>query len=201
MKKWFFDADYLQACNCDYGCPCEFSAPPTTGSCHGVGVWRIEHGQYDGLSLDGLGLGFAAIWPKAIHEGNGTVCLFVDEKASPEQRGALLEIGSGAAGGLPFEILATTFSTLLEPRFVPFEFNLDGLQSSARLGDKLRIALEPIKNPVTGNPEQVAINHGTGFIFQKAECASAREGAVELEEMSFSYPDKAGFVARIHYGN
>ena len=50
---------------------------------------------------------------------------------------------------------ALPFSTLLEPRFVPFEFNLDGLQSSARLGDKLRIALEPIKNPVTGDPEQV----------------------------------------------
>jgi hypothetical protein len=45
------------------------------------------------------------------------------------------------------------------------------------------------------------VNHGTGFIFKTAECASAREGAVEIQEMSFSYPDKAGFVARIHYGN
>jgi hypothetical protein len=202
MTKWFFDADYLQACNCDYGCPCEFSAPPTTGSCHGVGVWKIENGKYGELSLDGLGLGFAAKWPKAIHEGHGTVCLFVDEKASAEQREALLDIGSGKAGGLPFEILATTMDTLLEPRFVPFDFKLDGLQSSARLGDKLlHIALEPIKNPATGNPEQVGVNHGTGFIFQTAECASAREGFVAVDEMKFSYPDKAGFVARIHYGN
>jgi hypothetical protein len=201
MKKWFFDADYLQTCNCDYGCPCEFSAPPTAGFCEGLGVWKIERGQYDGLSLDGLGLGFAAKWPKAIHEGHGTVCLFVDEKATAEQRAALLEIGSGKAGGLPFEILATTMDTLLEPRFVPFDFKLDGLQSSARLGDDFRIALEPIKNPVTGDPEQVAVNHGTGFIFKTAECASAREGAVQIDEMKFSYPDKAGFVARIHYGN
>ena len=73
--------------------------------------------------------------------------------------------------------------------------------SSARLGDNLRIALEPIKNPVTGDPEQVAVNHGTGFIFKEAECASAREGAVAIEELNFSYPDKAGYVARIHYGN
>ena len=27
--KWTMEADYLQACNCDYGCPCEFQAPPT----------------------------------------------------------------------------------------------------------------------------------------------------------------------------
>jgi hypothetical protein len=201
MKKWFFEADYLQACNCDYGCPCEFAAPPTTGFCEGMGAWRIERGDYDGLSLDGLGLGFAAKWPGAIHEGNGTVLLFVDEKASAAQRDALLAIGSGQAGGLPFEILATTFSTLLEPRFVAFDFHLDGLQSSVRLGDGFRIALEPIKNPVTRESEQVTVTHGTGFIFKTAECASAREGAVDFKEMQFSYPNKAGFIARIHYGN
>ena len=144
MKKWFFEADYLQACNCDYGCPCEFAAPPTTGFCEGAGVWKIERGKYGDLSLDGLGLAFAAKWPGAIHQGNGTVCLFVDERASKEQREALLEIGSGKAGGLPFEILATTFSTLLEPEFVPFKININGLESTARLGDNFRIALEPI---------------------------------------------------------
>lgn len=116
MKKWNFEADYLQACNCDYGCPCEFSAPPTMGFCEGMGAWRIERGDYDGVSLDGLGLAFAAKWPGSIHEGNGSVLLYVDEKASAEQREALIAIGAGQAGGLPFEILATTFSTLLEPQ-------------------------------------------------------------------------------------
>ena len=201
MKKWFFEADYLQSCNCDYGCPCEFSAPPTTGFCEGLGAWRIERGDFDGVKLDGLGLGFAAKWPGAIHEGNGTICLFVDEQASAEQREALLAIGAGQAGGLPFEILATTMSTLLEPQFAKFEFHIDGLQSSVRIGEGFRIALEPIRNPVTREPEQVAVNHGTGFIFKVAECASAREGSVDVEKMSFSYPDKAGFIARIHYGN
>lgn len=201
MKKWFFDADYLQACNCDYGCPCEFAAPPTPGFCHGVGVWKIDKGNYGDLPLDGTGLAFAAKWPGAIHEGNGTVCLFVDEKANPAQREALLEIGSGKAGGLPFEILATTFSTLLEPQFVPFDVKINGLESTARLGENFRIALEPIKNPVTGNAEQVTVEHGTGFIFKTAECASAREGSVAIDKMKFSYPNKAGFLARIHYGN
>jgi hypothetical protein len=201
MPKWSFDADYLQACNCDYGCPCEFSAPPTDGFCEGIGVWKIERGHFDDVSLDGLGVAFAAKWPGAIHEGDGTVCLFVDERANEAQRNALLEIGSGKAGGLPFEILATTFSTLMEPQFVQFDVNVDGLNSTARLGDGFRIALEPIKNPVTREPEQVAVNHGTGFIFQTAECASAREGSIAVDGMEFSYPDKAGFVARVHYGN
>ncbi len=201
MKKWFFEADYIQSCNCDYGCPCEFSAPPTTGFCEGMGAWKIERGEYDGVKLDGLGLGFAAKWPGAIHEGNGAVCLFVDEKASPEQREALINIGSGQAGGLPYEILATTFATVLDPQFTTFDWKIDGLQSSVSAGSGFRIALESIKNPVTKEPEQVAVNHGTGFIFKTAECASAREGSVNVDQMSFSYPDKAGFIARIRYGN
>lgn len=201
MKKWFFEADYLQACNCDYGCPCEFSAPPTMGYCEGLGAWNINRGEYDGLSLDGLALAFAAKWPGAIHEGNGTVGLFISEQANSFQREALFAIGSGEAGGLPFEILATTFTTLLEPQFVPFRFNINGVHSSVDVGGKIRISLEPIKNPVTREPEQVAVNHGTGFVFKDAECASAREGRVDAENMTFSYPDKAGFISRIRYGN
>ena len=42
----------------------------------------------------------------------------------------------------------------------------------------MRIFLDPISNPVTREPEQVTVNHGTGFIFKTAECASARDGSV-----------------------
>ena len=57
--KWSFEADFLQACNCDYGCPCEFSAPPTNGGCEGMVAWRINRGNYGSVKLDGVGLGFA----------------------------------------------------------------------------------------------------------------------------------------------
>src|SRR5216684_1824484 len=150
--KWNMEADYLQACNCDYGCPCEFSAPPTRGFCEGVGAWRINHGKYGDVSLNGLNVGFAARWPKAIHEGNGTICVFVDEKANQAQRDALLTIASGKAGGLPFEILATTFSKMLDPMFVPFQFNLNGRNSSVKMGDAVTAKLAPILNPVTREP-------------------------------------------------
>ncbi len=199
--KWFFEADYIQACNCDYGCPCEFAAPPTSGFCEGLGAWRISNGRYGELSLNGLGLAFAARWPKAIHEGNGTVCLFFDEKASPQQRDALMQIASGQAGGLPFEILVTTFSKILEPLFVPFQFNFNGKNSSVRVGQQLAATVAPIKNPVTGEPESVRIEHETGFIFKVAECVSADEMKVAVGELNFSWPKKAGFVCQIRYGN
>jgi hypothetical protein len=199
--KWFFEADYLQACNCDYGCPCEFSAPPTPGFCEGMGAWNISRGKFGDCSLDGLGVGFAARWPKAIHDGNGTVCLFIDERANAEQRDALLQIGSGAAGGTPFEILATTFTTLLEPQFLPFEFDLAGVNSRVRIGDSASMALESIKIPVTGAPEQVRVEHGTGFVFKSADAVSAKEFRVSAGGLKFSWPNKAGFVTKVQYAN
>jgi hypothetical protein len=199
--KWTFDAEYLQACNCDYGCPCEFSAPPTRGSCEGMGAWRISRGSYGDLKLDGLALGFAVRWPKAIHEGNGTLCVFVDEKANAKQREALLQIASGKAGGLPFEILATTISKVLDPQFVPFQFTINGKNSRVSMGKAVVVAMEPIKNPVTGDEESVRVEHGTGFIFKQAECVSAEEMRVAVGDLNFSWPKKAGFVTEVKYGN
>jgi len=199
--KWSLEADFLQACNCDYGCPCEFSAPPTKGFCEGTGVWKIAKGNYGSLSLDGLAVGFAAHWPKAIHEGNGTLALFIDERASKEQREALLTICSGQAGGLPFEILVNTFSKVLDPIFTPIEVKMDGRNSAAKIGDQLHVQVEPIKNPVTGEPEDVRVEHGTGFIFKSADAVSGKTCKVDVPGLAFSWPDKAAFVTRVHYSN
>jgi hypothetical protein len=199
--SWSFDADYLQACNCDYGCPCEFSAPPTPGFCEGTGTWRIKTGRCGNVPLDGLCLAFAAHWPKAIHLGGGTLTAFIDERANQEQRRALENIVLGKLGGLPFEILATTFSTVQETRFVPFEFRLAGRNSGARIGNDVAFDLEPVKNPVTGEPEFVRIEHATGFIFRGAEVVSARELSVSAGTINFQYSDKAGFVTEVHYQN
>ncbi len=199
--KWSLEADFIQACNCDYGCPCEFSAPPTRGFCQGTGAWSITKGNLGGLSLDGLCVAFAAHWPKAIHEGGGTLALFVDERANAQQREAILTICSGKAGGMPFEILVQTFSTVLDPVFTRIEFKMNGRDSSVHIGSHLNVELEPIKNPVTGEPESVGVVHGTGFIFKNAEAVSGRVCRVDTPGLKFDWPHKAGFFTRVAYSN
>jgi hypothetical protein len=99
-KKWHIHGDYLLGCNCDYGCPCNFNAPPTKGFCEGAIGFRVEDGAYNGVRLDGLSTFIGVKWPGAIHEGNGTASIYIDEKASAEQRDALIKIISGEAGKL-----------------------------------------------------------------------------------------------------
>ncbi len=198
--KWSFEADFIQGCNCDYGCPCEFQAPPTRGFCEGVGAYHITKGRYGNVKLDGLGLAFVARWPGAIHQGNGTAALLYDERAKPEQREALLQIATGQAGGMPFELIAATMSKLLPPQFAAFKWASKGRSASVKIGKLLTLSSEPIKNPVTGDTESVKIVHATGFIFKEADATSANMKA-SVGELNYTHTGKAGFASKIKYSN
>ena len=72
--SWAIEADYYQTCNCDYGCPCEFEAPPTTGFCEGIGAYKIKKGNHGDVSLDGLGFAFALHSPRGHPRGKPPWC-------------------------------------------------------------------------------------------------------------------------------
>jgi hypothetical protein len=106
IPDWRLKADYVETCNCDYGCPCNFSGFPTGGFCRALVLYHIEKGSYgQDISLDGLDTVYAASWPKAIHEGNGTMQLFITQNSNEKQRNALVNILSGKAkGDGPFQL-------------------------------------------------------------------------------------------------
>ena len=84
---------------------------------------------------------------------------------------------------------------------MPFEFHINGRNSSVQIGSVMSVSVEPIKNPVTGEPENVRIQHATGFVFKEAECVAASQMDTKLKDLKFSWPGKAGFVAQVKYGN
>ena len=53
-EHWRLNGTVLIACNCDWGCPCNFNAPPTTGKCEGGWTWHIDRGSFGDVTLDGL---------------------------------------------------------------------------------------------------------------------------------------------------
>ena len=106
-----------------------------------------------------------------------------------------------SAGGQPFEIIVSLVTKLLGPHFVPFDFNIDGRNSSVKMGDAMSMAFEPIKNPMTGEPENSRVEHKTGFLFKAADVVSASDGQISIEGLEFSSPDKNGFVTKVSYSN
>jgi hypothetical protein len=124
----------LQGCNCEWGYPCNFNAPPSHGSCNGAWAGHIDEGNFGGTSLAELNFAIGAHWPLAIHLGNGEGFALIDERADLEQRQGLVSILTGKTGG-PFGILASTMTTLHTPQYVPFNFKLYGARSSVSAGE------------------------------------------------------------------
>ena len=86
MAAWQLNGNVLIACNCDWGCPCNFNARPSRGHCEGGWIWVIEQGHVNDVRLDGLGLAVFADWPGAIHEGAGAPPVYMDDRADGAQR-------------------------------------------------------------------------------------------------------------------
>jgi len=175
---WMIKGPKIISCNCDYGCPCEFNAPPSHGMCEGLECMEIEEGHFADVRLDGMRCAAAYRWPGPVHEGGGIVQGFIDERADEAQRQALLTILSGEeqAPDTAFNIYGATFSKEFDPVFAAIEFACDLERRTARFAvpGHLEMTTEPIRNPVTGKEHRAQIRLPDGFEFREAEMASGR---------------------------
>ena len=156
MAGWGLNGNVLIACNCDWGCPCNFNARPSHGHCEGGWIWAIEKGHVDDVRLDGLAVALFADWPGAIHEGGGRAAAYIDERANPAQSAALVRVLRGELGG-PWGLFIKTYE-LGQPDSARFELSLAGHASRATIADVAELELQTIRNPVTQaevHPEMV----------------------------------------------
>ena len=172
MTAWNVSGDILIACNCDFGCPCNFNAPPSRGSCEGGWLWLIERGHVGDVRLDGLGVALYAKWPGAIHEGGGRAVSFVDERANDAQRAAATRLLRGEIGG-PWGLFIKTYD-LQPPIAVPFDVQMAEHGSRARLGDAVELELDTIRNPVTQALVHPEVVLPEGLVVRRAGMAASR---------------------------
>jgi hypothetical protein len=198
--KWAFTADYVETCNCDYGCPCNFNGFPTNNRCEALVGYHIRHGHYGTVALAGLDCVYAAAWPNPIHEGNGSATLFISDKASAPQRDALVEILSGRAGGEgPFAIFGGTITVWHEPQFVPIEFVFNGNSSRFAVPGYLEVALEGFTNPVTGERHNLKIELEKGFIWKVANAAKTKVMKIFGGGLKFAHPGQNAFHTIVEF--
>jgi hypothetical protein len=167
LAAWQLTGDVLIACNCDWGCPCNFNARPSRGHCEGGWIWLIGKGHVDRVGLDGLGLAVFADWPGAIHEGGGRAVCYMDDRADAAQRAALTRVLRGEFGG-PWGLFIKTYE-LAAPGFAHFDVKIADHASQATIGDVAELELQTIRNPVTQAevhpemvlPEGLVVKHGS----------------------------------------
>ena len=165
--------DVLIACNCDWGCPCNFQALPSRGFCEGGWIWLIDDGEVDGVRVGGLGVALFAKWPGAIHEGGGQAVSYIDARADETQRGVLAGLLRGEFGG-PWGVFGKTYQ-LAEPSVVPFDVTFAAHGSRARVGEVVRLELAKMRNPVTQAEIHPEVVLPEGMVVKRGVLAASRE--------------------------
>jgi hypothetical protein len=194
---WELKGTVIVACNCDYGCPCNFNSLPTAGKCEGTWTWHVERGTFGETSLDDLNFTVCVNWPGAIHEGNGEALILVDERADEAQRNAIETLIGGDAGG-PWGVLAWTWPTIHGPKPVAYDLHLDGVKTRVKAGDSYEVVSETIKNPVSGAEVHPGARLPEGIVFKEADFGSSTAFRVS-DGIAYEHPGKYTAVGPFEY--
>jgi hypothetical protein len=204
MIDWELHGIEFGNCNCDYACPCQFNGRPNRGFCEASVGTLVERGHYGEVRLEGVRAAVQYQWPGAVHEGNGTMQLYLDDRASPEQRDAMLAIMTGAdtdEAATMWWIFAAMCPTKLEPKVVRIETEIDVPARRGRVvvAGGFETTGRPILNPVTGKEHRVRIDLPEGFEYAIAEIGSAStrsEGPLAI-----NLDDSYGQFCELHMNN
>ena len=202
MAEWHIAGSYVEACNCDPGCGCNFRGFPSSpeGNCEALLAHAIQAGSYDGLDLAGANVAWALWWPGAIHDRGGRGHAYVGCR-SDEQFEALARIWRGEEGYGFFEIFN---STLDEPSAVDrasVSMEIDGTRSRVTVEGVGESVLTPLTNPVTGAENDIRIVKSGGFVWRDGHIAQSEILRVELPEMSFELSGRHAVFTRFGYSN
>jgi hypothetical protein len=199
---WKIAGKKLGACNCNYGCPCEFNAPPTYAECEGLEAMEIEKGHFGQVSLDGLRYVAMFRWPGPVHEGRGEAQAIIDERATEAQREALLKILSGEEQEptTVFNIYGSTIETEHETLFAPitFEWDAEALHGLVHVPDVVDLKLQPIRNPVTGKDHRAIIHLPDGFEFR--DCHMTSSTFTGWGDITYHHDGRYGQIWHAAYG-
>ena len=202
QTKYRVKANYIEVCNCAPGCNCNFGGFPDHGKCEALAAMQISEGTFGNVDLAGMKAIVAVKWPGAIHDGDGTAVVFIDDSASQDQVDGLATILTGQAGGMPWEILASTISSAVGPVVTPIQMTMNGRNSHFSIAGVLEAQMVPLRNPVTGEENEVHIVFPNGgMIWNDGDIATTSVMHIEHEVITFDHHGQSGTFAPVDWSN
>ena len=189
--SWNLRGTYVEFCNCDPGCGCNFKGSPTSpeGNCEAFVANLIEEGRYADLQLAGAKVAWALWWPGAIHDKGGRGHAYVDCETE-DQFEAIRTIWRGDAGHEYFTIFNSTLDEPTAVERATVNLTIAGRESRIEVPGAGSAQMEPLRNPVTGVEYNVRIVKPGGFIWKAGEIAKSTRLKVDLPEMAFDVSDR-----------
>ena len=141
----------LEVCTCNVLCPCWVGEDPDNKTCDTVIAWGIEKGSIEGVDVSGLTMAVSAHIPKNILiPKSWKAVVFVDERATAEQEGAMIRLFTGQLGGAVAD-LAGLIGEVVAVERSPITFTVEGGKGRLTIGKLVEAEMAPFVG-ATGNP-------------------------------------------------
>ena len=195
--SWSLKGQFFEACNCEAACPCVFLSPPTEDDCTALVGWQIDEGAFDDTRLDGLNVALAVYSPGHMAQVKWQVVLYLDDRASEAQSGALATIFSGQAGGHPAR-LAGHIGEVLGAGPASIKFESEGKRASMKIAGIADVAIAAIAGQ--GDAEITIGNHPLAIAPGFAAVVSRSEHLTYDDHgMKWELSEKNGFYSPFTY--
>ena len=146
VPAWNIKGSFFENCNCELLCRAHihFSKLCDHERCIGHWAFHFDEGRYGETPLDGLNAFVLGDSPRVMAEGNWTQAIYIDERASGQQRDVVERILTGRAGGT-WAKLAPLVGKRMPTRFVRITYRREGKRWSMTVEGVAEAFAEPIR--------------------------------------------------------
>jgi hypothetical protein len=199
MEKWALKGELILNCSCTIFCPCVISLgkhPPTEGNCQGWAGIRIDKGHSGDTDLSGLNVALLLDIPGNMGRGNWTAAAYIDERASDEAFGKLVNIFSGKARGTTglFSILVSTF---LGAEKAPVSFEREGEKRRLVVPKKIMGEIEPVPGKDPG--KHLVVTNTEYWMGPDITVAKANQGRVRAFGRVWDFDGRSAEICEIDW--
>ncbi len=150
--SWSASGEYMEACNCDFLCPCiprNSTTPATHDSCKVALAFEIREGYYGTTSMAGVQFILVAETKAIMSHGEWIAGLIIDHGASDEQAAGVAVIASVEGNG-PLGRLASLISDFRGVERAEIKFEKSGGNVSVVVDgmiDQSLVGVESVAKP------------------------------------------------------
>ena len=185
MATYDVEGSILEACSCSAPCPCWIGEDPHGGRCDSFVAYRIDRGTIRGLDVSGLAFAFVARIPGNVLKGNWTAAIYVTDRATSEQKAAILDVWTGKCGG-PLADLAALVSEIKGIHDAPIEFRLEKGKGTLRIGRQVEAEMAPYTD-ARGTPTTISNTIFSTIPGSPAYVAKATHHRVNIPEYGMQW--------------
>ena len=136
----------LEVCNCNVLCPCWIGEDPDNGTCDGIVGYHVDRGTVDGVDVSGRSFVMLAHIPGNVLKGNWRAVVYVDDKATSQQKEALLNAFTGKLGG-PLADQAQLIGEVVAVESAPIDFRVEKGKGTLKIGSVVDAEMAPYSGP------------------------------------------------------